>query len=169
MKKLNNDKKLFIISIVFLILSVIFLSLALIVQRSNAPKPLVVPTAGFEINTPITMGSVSMTITKVAFSDSQPGFSAPADMHYAVIDLTVKNVVDHPLDILPSNDTYLKDNTGAVSYMTPFGLERPFRAGQLLPGETISGQVSYILSKSKPAKLYVDSIWSGGVVPFKVQ
>lgn len=163
-----SSNTLFIISVCFFLVSVIFLSMALVVQY-NTQKPLVAPSAGFAVNTPVTMGLVSMTINKISFSDSKPGFRAPADKHYAIVDLTVKNLADRPLDILPSSDTYMKDTTGVVSYMTPFRLEDPFRAGKLLPGESISGELSFIISKSAGVKLYVDSIWSGGVVPFKVQ
>ncbi len=162
--------KLFYLSVGLLVLSLLTLSGALIVQH-NYPHALsaAARVEGYALNTPISMGLVTMEITKVSYSAGQPGFAAPADKHYAIVDFKVKNNADHPINVLPSSDIYIKDTAGNVSYLTPFALERPFKAGAVLPGEQAQGQLSYVATKTGELKLYVDGIWSGGVVPFKVQ
>lgn len=127
------------------------------------------PYQGYEVNVPVSMGVASMKVSSVSFSDGQPGFRAPPNLHYAVIDMTIKNNSDQPINVLPSVDMYTKDEAGSVSYLTPFSLNQPFRAGKLLPGEQIKGELSFIVVKTGKVKLFVDSIWSGGVVPFRVQ
>lgn len=165
-----NNTVLFYTSVGFFVLALVMLIWALIVQQ-NSPKTMTaaVPMSGYSVHTPVTMGLASMEFTDVAFSDGQPGFTAPSGMHYIIVDFMVKNNSDRPIDVLPSNDTYAKDQAGNVSYLTPFGLKQPFRAGLVLPGEQIKGQLSYLTKKTGAVKIYVDSIWSGGVVPFKVQ
>jgi hypothetical protein len=69
---------------------------------------------------------------------------------------------------LPAADTYLKDTSGNVVYLTPFELSQPFRSGELLPGEQIQGQLSYLVKKSKSYALYIDSTWSGRLIEIKL-
>jgi uncharacterized protein with FMN-binding domain len=165
-----NTVKLFYLSVVLLLFAIASLVSAYIVQQNTSkPSNSSVPFSGYSLNTPVTMGVTTMEVTKVSFSDGQPGFTAPADHHYAIVELTIKNNADHPIDVLPTSDTYVKDQTGKLSYLTPFVVDEPFRAGSLLPGEQVKGQLSYMTTKTGPLKLFIDSIWSGGVVSFKIQ
>jgi hypothetical protein len=162
--------KLFYISAGLCLLSVILLATALWTQH-NTPRLTSAAESlkGYAVATPITQGLVTMQVAKVSFSNGQSHFVAPANEHYVFVDFVVKNNSDHPINVLPSSDTYIKDSAGTVSVLTPYNLTQPFHAGALLPGEQIKGQLSYLAAKTGSLKLFVDSIWSGGVVPFKVQ
>ncbi|MGZ6004753.1 MAG: DUF4352 domain-containing protein [Candidatus Saccharimonadales bacterium] len=118
------------------------------------------------INQPISIGLVDLQVSDIKTTNGSQPFIAPAGKQYVIANLKVKNRSDQPLQLLPSTDTYVKDQTGQVIYLSPYALENPLRAGQLLPGETISGQVSYLVSKNIVNKLYIDASWSGGVIPF---
>lgn len=162
-------KQLFYISIGLLALALVLLVIALAVATNRESKIVVSPNEGYKVGVVVSQGNTSMKVNGVTFGGSQPGFKAPAGKHYAVIDFSVTNNVDKPINVLPSNDTYVKDSAGVVTYLTPYAVASPFRAGTLLPGETVRGQLSYLIASTGSVKLYVDGIWSGGVVPFKVQ
>jgi len=164
----NGTLKLFYASVILLAIAITLLIIALVVQsdtkRINSYSAQ--PAKAFSTGQMVEMGDVSLLVKKVSFGGSQPGFLAPPGKYYAVVDLLVKNRSEKPIDIEPSSDSYVKDSAGNVSYLTPYILDNPFRAGELPPGEQISGQLSYIAPKNQPLKLYIDGIWSGGVIPF---
>jgi hypothetical protein len=162
--------KLFYVSVSLLLLALGLSFSAVIINRQSQKKAVPINQfSGVKIGTPVTMGVSTMELTKVSFSDGQPGFTAPEGKHYVIVDLLIKNNADHPINVLPSSDTYIKNEAGKVSYLTPFVVDQPFRAGGLLPGEQIKGQLSYLVDKTVSLKLFIDSIWSGGVVSFKIQ
>lgn len=127
------------------------------------------PQTPFSIGSPVAMGVVTMTINKVSYDSGSDMFAAPAGKHYAIVDLSVKNRSGKPINVLPASDIYAKAPDGTVTYLTPFGLESPFHAGELPAGETVTGQLSYLIPKTGKVNLYVDGIWSGGVIPFVLQ
>lgn len=125
--------------------------------------------SGFAPGQTVRMGAASVSVSGPTYTSGTGHFVAPAGRQYLTLDFTVKNYSDKPIAILPSTDTYVKDGSGAVVYLTPYGLERPFRAGELLPGERVTGQLSYLVPAKTPLRFYVDSIWSGGVVPIGIR
>ncbi len=166
--KLNgmSPVRLFYINTALLVTAVILLGLALWVQNIDKNPP--IPFAGYSKGVTVTMGSVAIKINSVQTSVGKGHFKAPDGMHYLIVDLTVKNTSGKPLNVLPSTDTYVKSPAGKITNLSPFSLERPYRAGELLPGEQITGQLSYLVPKTGPQKLYVDALWSGGVIPFEL-
>ncbi len=147
-------------------IAISLLSLTLWVQHvDSGPAPF----AGYQPGTSITMGATNTKLDSVTSADGTSIFKAPAGKHYLIIELSVKNISEKPINVFPSSDTYVKDVSGTVAYLTPYSLAQPFRAGQLLPGDTIKGQLSYLVAKDTVQKLYIDAIWSGGVVTFAVQ
>lgn len=162
-------KWLFYSSVGILVIAFVTLIVALAVVANPGTNHKVSSATGYAVGTTIRQGSVTIKINGVTFGGSQPGFIAPAGKHYAVVEMSITNNTDQPINVLPSSDTYLKDSDGLVTYLTPYALINPFHAGALLPGEIVRGQLSFISKSTGPAKLYIDGIWSGGVVPFKVQ
>jgi len=148
-------------------LSIVLLATALFVQHQ--PRRASVAQNPYPNGQAVTMGSVSMKINNVTYSDGKKSFPIPPDQHYVIVDLSVTNVSDRPVNILPGSDIYLKKDSGEVSYLTPFELDEPFHAGELSPGETVRGQISYAAGKTAKYKLFVDGIWSGGVIPFSLR
>jgi|GEM_PF-1589266 len=153
-------------SLLFMIIALIALSLSLFVYQASKPK--VYKYGVYASGTPITAGAVSVVINKVTYNAGQNGFVVPTGKQYIVIDATVSNASNKALFISPSTQTYIKDNDGRVYYLTPSGLEDPFKAGDLIAGDKISGELSYMVSKDKTYTLYIDAIWSGGVVSVRL-
>ena len=122
----------------------------------------------FTVGSAIQMGTVDVSVEKVSYSPGQRSFTAPAGKKYMIVDFYVKNRSDKPIQVLPSKDTYLKDSRGNVVYLSPAILDNPFRSGELLPGEQIKGQLSYLVSQDTKYTLYIDAPWSGGVLPVAI-
>lgn len=164
----NNKSKQFkptkqlIIAVVLVIISVIFLSTSLFVLQASKPK--VYEYGIYKAGTPIAAGYGTVILNKISYSPGQGSFVAPADKQYLILDTTFQNNSQKSIYIFPSNQTYLKDNSGKVYYLTPYTLEDPFRAGELLAGDKIYGQLSYLVPTDKSYTIYIDAIWSGGVV-----
>ncbi len=159
--------KLFYISVSFFLLAVITLVSALWVQHNTLrPAP---PAVGYALGEKITSGMVTVQVISVKASNGIPHLMAPNGQHFVVATVAIRNNLSRPINITPSTDIYVKDPVGNVSYLTPYSLSSPFRAGSLLPGDTIQGQLSFLTSNTGNLKLYFDGIWSGGVLPFEVQ
>ncbi len=164
---IKNAESLFKISIVFFLISVTLLIVTLSYYHNHPGNTLsATPQKPISINQAISMGLVEMKVSSVRTSDGSQPFIAPKDKQYIIVDLSIKNKSDKPIQVLPSTDTYVKDSQGNIVYLTPYSLANPMRAGQLLPGETIKGETSYLVSKNGTNKLYIDASWSGGVIPF---
>ncbi|MCA9325824.1 DUF4352 domain-containing protein [Candidatus Saccharibacteria bacterium] len=154
-------------SIAFL-LAVLLLAWTLAIQYSSntnsvsAAKPL-------ETNQMIRTGNVDLKIRNVRFIKGSGMFAAPAGKQYVVFDLWVQNISDKPIQVLPSTDTYMKTMTGDVSYLSPYKLSNPFKAGELPSGEAIHGELSYIIPQDTSVNLYLDANWSGSVIPIAIQ
>ncbi len=156
-------------SAVLVLIAIILLSITISVQNTNAKLIHVRPGNAYQLKQTIHSGDVIMSVASVRFDEGKKPFAAAPDKTYAIVDLSIKNISDTPIQILPSNDTYVKNAKGDVSYLSPFPLEQPFRAGELAPGEQIHGDLSYLINKADTVKLYVDAKWSGIAVPITLQ
>ncbi len=166
----EHPKLLFWSSVVLCVFSAIMLSTTLAVERHDREHFYRKASAltPFQQGQTVRMGAASVTVADASFLPGSGHFAAPAGKQYLVATLIVKNFSDKPINVLPSTDTYVKDVSGHIVYLTPFGLDEPFHAGELLPGEQVRGQVSYLVSKAQQLTFYVDAIWSGGVLPITV-
>lgn len=164
----SNGQLLFLGSLVMLIVSLTLVTIALAIQHSDNTLRVSHVQAPFHANQSVTMGSAVLSVGTPRYDTGSNVFAAPSGSRYMVIDLTVKNISDKPIQVMPSTDVYAKDAAGHVVYLTPFVLAHPFHAGELLPGDTVTGQLSFLVQKSAPYNIYVDGAWSGGVLPFDV-
>lgn len=169
-KRLNiiNPKSLFIMSVILFLSSFVMLIAAFNLEHPEANID-AKGQAPFAMGTTIKQGNVAMSVDKVTYSDGEGVFTAPEGKHYAIVTFTVKNRSDRQVMVMPSSDTYMKDQSGNVVYLTPYELESPFHSGELPPGEQVRGELSYLVPKSTPFKLYIDAIWSGGVIPITIK
>lgn len=124
------------------------------------------PYGGLPMRTSIRHGRVEMTVRSLTTTPGKGHYAAPRGSHFAIVTIAITNRADQPIMIAPTRDTYMKSTTGQLAYLSPVELENPLRAGQLLPQETIQGELSYQLLDGQSYALYVDSDWSGGVVKF---
>lgn len=167
MKKFNRTSLLsprnqLISASILLLFSIAIFSVSFVLLRMS--QPTTYQQGLYTINTPITAGSATVTINKISYSQGQGSYSAPAGKRYAVLNITFKNNAASSIAVLPANQIYLKDTNGKVYYLTPANLNEPFRAGELLAGDKITGELSYLIPNNITYQLYIDSIWSGGVV-----
>lgn len=160
---------LFAASVILCLTSFATLIVAVQIAQTTSSQAVTTPITGFQTETPITQGLVTTRISNVRYNNSAQPFTAPANKEYIIVNLEVINRGDAPVQVLPSSDTYIKDDKGNVVYLTPLTLDNPFRAGELLPGEQIKGDLSYLVPKDSGLKLYIDAKWSGGVIPITIK
>lgn len=161
----NFEKKLFVGSLVLFTVSFTLLLTTIFITGERTR----VPFAGVEPGKPISSGISTTTVTNIRRSNGKKPFAAPSGYEYLILALTVRNNSEEPFDALPTTDTYIKTSGGHVSYVTPYTLAQPFRSGQILPGESTTGELSYLVPKNSAYKFYVESDWTGGAVSFMIQ
>lgn len=165
--KSDKYQRLFMASVVLFIISIVLLATSFIVLKRKDRQPQSAqPQKSVQVGREITSGDVAIKIVDFQVNHGEGRFTAPVGKEYIIIKIDIKNRSDHPINILPINDTYLKDSTGNVYYEAPYTLDSPFRSGELSPGEEIRGDLSYLVPMDTSLKYYVDAIWSGSVVSF---
>lgn len=127
------------------------------------------PYSGVALNTPASVGVSTTTVHSAKVAAPNPHMPTPVGQAYVVIDVSVRNNNNAAINVIPSADMYIKTSTGTVYYLAPFELSNPFKAGQILPGETTRGQVSFLVPKSATYKFYIEARWTAGAVPFMIQ
>jgi hypothetical protein len=165
-QKTQNVEKtrfMFVSSLVLFAISVVLLTAAVYSAVPHKTRQAV-----YQPGTEIVNGQAKFSIKNLTYTNGEGRFVAPANKHYAIFDFTVENTSSKTIAILPANDTYMKNTAGVVSFLTPYGLENPFRAGDLLPHEKITGQLSYLVNKNESQKLYVDAVWSGALIAIAI-
>ena len=78
-----------------------------------------------------------------------------------IVRLTVVNTSANAQPFLPVNDMFIKDNYGSIRQMKPvYGIDSPIVAGQLEPGESVTGDISFVLENSNAnINLFFDPRW----------
>lgn len=148
----------------------LLLSLGILVfARRVATERIRIPFDGVRLNTPISSGTTTITVSNVHAKPATKRFAAANGYEYLVLTITVRNNGEKPLNVFPTSDTYIKTSDGKVSYVAPYDLASPFHSGTILPGESTEGELSYVVPKQGSYKFYIEASWSGGVVPFMVQ
>lgn len=167
---LDNSRTVFWLSIVLSLSALLMLSSALLVFRQDRRQfhqSATVQTP-FKLNQEIRMGSALITAANPTYSKGSPHFKAPQGKHYLLVAITIKNFTERPIVVSPSTDIYLKDTIGTTTYLSPYELTNPFHAGELPAGEQTTGQLSYLVSDTANPNMYIDAIWSGGVLPISL-
>jgi hypothetical protein len=167
LKVINRTKFMFYSSLVLFVSSFVFLVAALQIESATTPKQ--TTQALYTPGSQIVSGKAQFQIDNITYSNGSSHFAAPEGKQYLILSFTLKNVSKETISILPANDTYVKDSNGNVYSLSPVGLDNPFRAGELLPGDTITGQLSYLVPKDTPLKLYIDALWSGSLIAIAVK
>ena len=148
-----------------LVLSIIMFSTSLWIQHKTV---YLAPVKGYPQGVKVNGGYAAMRLDSVSTTTGSGIFKTPSSQIYLIIGITIKNISAKPINIFPTTDMYVKDKNGNLTYLSIYDLTNPFRAGELLPGDQISGQLSYLIPKNSLQKFYIDAIWSGGVVVFDV-
>lgn len=106
-----------------------------------------------------TYGDVSITATNVKTETGYVmGIKPDVDQKIISTTLTITNNSAQDFEFYPSVQTFVRDNQGSTFIMVPVELETPFASATILPGQTKSGQVSYVVpSRVIPLFLYIES------------
>jgi hypothetical protein len=134
----------------------------------QASKPKVYEYGIYQPGTPVQTSQANVIINTIHTEKGSGSLVAPQGQTYLLLNVTFKNTSDKTISVMPSTQTYIKTADGTVYYMTPLLLEHPFRAGDLKPGDMITGEVSYLVPENTSYTMYIDSIWSGGVVSVRL-
>ncbi len=153
----------FYVSVLLCLLAATMLLASLKVGRGDRPA------TGIHKGVQLSQGSATIELERVRFTQGSGHYKAPSGKRYAIISLSVANNSSTPFSVAAANDTYVKDRAGTTYYLSPTSLDEPFHSGQLLPGDSVRGELSYLLPLTGEFRFYVESDWSGGVVPFLLQ
>jgi len=151
---------------ILIVLSLVLFSASLAVFQASKPK--VYEYGVYKWGTPIATKEATVTINKITYNKGQQPFVASEGSQYIILDTTVQNTSGKAITVLPSTDTYIKDSDGRIWYLTPTGLEHPFPAGEIKAGDITTGELSYMVPTNKTYTMYIDAIWSGGVVSVRL-
>jgi hypothetical protein len=85
-----------------------------------------------------------------------------------LLKVKIKNTSKRNLDFYPSIQSYIRDSQGGYYTMHPaMSTGVPLEAGQIKPGETLEGELSYEVSKHLvQPRYYLDANWDGGPMVF---
>ena len=94
-------------------------------------------------------------------SDADPAFGVADDQTMLIMDLTVTNTSTTTQQFIPVNQLFVRTRDGDHSILhASMHAKNPIVAKDLAPGESISGQVSFAVSKRADTPfLYIDTGW----------
>lgn len=161
-------RKLLRSSAILCFLAVVMFVSAIVITIRRPAQIVYNPAIPYPRERAVESGSAIVTLGSVTYTDGQPPFQAPEGFQYVVINMKVKNNSAQPIQIIPTTDTYLKDSQGQVVTMAVFSVEHPFRAGELASGDTLQGELAYLIKRDTAYKFYIDALWSGTVLPFSL-
>lgn len=167
-KRLGQSRQLNVISMVMLVLGLATLGTgAYLVQRANQATPKATSTVAAPrataLGQALATAAYNLRLSDLKYDQTGDDTYKPASGNeFVVITLTISNLTSQSLQFLPVLQTYLKDSRGKSYSLTPAPLDSPIQSGSLLPGDTISGQVSYeVPIGTTDLNLYFDSGWPG--------
>ncbi len=92
----------------------------------------------------INASTVSLAVDRpVQYSGGQYPFVPGTNRRYAIVTVHVTNHTASVMHFAPVIQTHLTDSNGERFDMAPSLAKNPIRAGEIAPGETRSGQLSY--------------------------
>ncbi len=92
----------------------------------------------------ITASTVSVSIDRpVQYTNGEDPFLPGTNRRFVIITLHVTNRTKDIVHFAPVLQTHLTDKNGTRYDMAPAHAQNPIKAGEIAPGETRSGQLSY--------------------------
>lgn len=111
------------------------------------------------LNEQKTYGDVTITASDVQIETGYVMGITPQENEKIIsTQLTIVNNSDEDFEFYPTAQTYVRDNQGSQYIMAPVELQIPFAGTTIKPGETKTGQVSYLVTnRTVPLFLYIES------------
>lgn len=107
-------------------------------------------------------GAFQTSIKRVTTNDNKdPMFSLDSDKTMLIMDFTIKNTTKSMQQFIPVIQLYVRSEDGTYSALHMSShVTDPVLAQDLQPGESASGQVSFLVSKKASMPLlYIDTGW----------
>lgn len=115
---------------------------------------------------PATTPAYSARVSGVALNDQQDrAFPIDSSETMLIFTLEITNSSGREQDLYPVKQLFVRDEEGRYSepHASMF-VTNPFPAGKIQPGETVSGQLSFAVSKTAIHQyFYLDTGWNGQV------
>lgn len=91
--------------------------------------------------------SISLSNEKVITNSPSP-FEAPPGYKFIAINLDIKNNSENIFHFAPVVQTKIVDSNGKSYEMAPTMLVTPIKAGPISPGESVKGELSYLVPEN---------------------
>lgn len=107
--------------------------------------------------------SVQASVKDITTNDTpDPAFAFESGETMLIMTLTVKNISRETQHFIPVSQLYIRSETGDYSPLHPsMYVTNPLGSQDLTPGQTVTGQVSFVVAKhSARPLLYIDTAWS---------
>ena len=142
-------------AIIFIVGAIMGVTTLRLIQQHNISSGSV---NTYSIGQEIINNSFSVKVNSIRIDTKGDGFFKPqAGDQFIIVNLTFTNLSSKALPILPSLQTSIKDETGTAYMMSPLTTTEGVVAGNLLPHDKITGDLSYeVPSKAKNLTFYVN-------------
>lgn len=97
----------------------------------------------------INASTIALTVDHpIQYSNGQYPFLPGTNRHFVIVTTHISNHTPETFHFAPVLQTYLTDASGLRYDMAPALSEDPIKAGEIAPGETRSGQISFNVLKN---------------------
>lgn len=110
-------------------------------------------------------GAIQAQVRNVATKETDTVFPIDSTQVILVMEITVKNTTRKAQQFIPVNHLYIRGEEGsyAALHMSSHAA-RPIPATDLVPGGSVSGQISFVIPKTvSTPRLYVDTGWDRSI------
>lgn len=161
-----SKKKLIVIVVVLLaVLNFFLLSVVLKIKTLESQQNTVV-----SISEPRTYNDVTVTVTNVKEETNYVMGILPSDAEKIIgLTLSISNNSNEPFEIYPAIQSFIRDDQGDMYTMVPVALGDPFEAKTLQPGESETGELSYLVTNRAIPLLYYIENRQSNIGPFVIK
>lgn len=107
-------------------------------------------------------GALEVKVKDVQLNSKQDvAFDLEEGMTMLIMDITLKNTSQQTQKFIPVSQLFVKTEVGGISKLhASMHVTSPLAAGDVRPGDSVSGQVSFaVLKNTERPLLYVDTGW----------
>ena len=122
------------------------------------------------VNEPRTYNNVTIKVSNVKEETNYIMGIKPTDSEkIIVLTVSITNNSEEPFEIYPTIQTFIRDDQGVTYTMVPVALDDPFEAKTLQPGESETGNLSYLVTNRPLPLLYYIENRQSNIGPFVVK
>lgn len=173
-KDTHKSKNTFVVSkqklipfviVVLVILNFFLLSVVIKIKTLESQQNTII-----SINEPRTYNNVEVTVTNVKEETNYVMGIQPTDTEKIIgLTLSITNNSNEPFEIYPALQSFIRDDQGVTYTMVPVALDDPFEAKTLQPGQSETGELSYMVTNRAIPLLYYIENRQSNIGPFVVK